>query len=373
MFKITHNINDMLWVEKYRPRKINQIITQEQIKNFLIGALKTNNIQNLLLHGPAGSGKTTFANVLIKHFFTLKKQNYPLWSETTLCIENSKLKSERILELNASDERGIKTVRETIKSFASHSIDTTKLNIPPFKIIILDEADAMNDDAQYALRRIMEIYAHNTRFILICNHVTKIIPPLISRCSSFRFLPVGYVDSKRMIENILQQEFNKEIILTDELYMYIYKWGAGDMRKIITLFQQLTYNNEPSLLTINIVQEIVGEIPKQYIDNIINILQQPLTTQTQTDIYKLCIELLDNGFNILLVLNHLYRNIIFTNCFNISDINKQQIINKLSDIDNRLNTGCHELIQLLDMCLYINCIVNNKTITIDPITFTINW
>ena len=146
-----------LWNEKYRPTNINKI-TNTDIKNLILSNNNLSNLQHLLFYGSSGIGKTTTALALCKYLYNNNSKYINIYS---------KIMNERVLELNASDERGIKVVREKIKIFASQSINTYD-NIVPFKIIILDEADTMTNDSQYALRRIIEQYSYITRFILIC-------------------------------------------------------------------------------------------------------------------------------------------------------------------------------------------------------------
>jgi replication factor C subunit 2/4 len=352
----TNNIN--IWVEKYRPSNINDIINQEEIKTFLNGAITEKNIPHLLLHGPPGTGKTTIANILIKNLYSYNKNDFPTWDKIRFFEETKKLRNDRILSLNASDERGIKVVREKIKSFASLSIvwQEKDKNIPPFKTILLDEADAMSSDSQFALRRIMEKYSHNTRFILICNYVTKIISPLASRCSKFRFLPVSYDSSKFTIEKILSKEgFN--VKLSDDVYMYIYQYTNGDMRKTITLFQRLSYVTDFQNISIEDIRNTIGEIPNNFIDDLTNILNNPITYDNQIAIYSKANEMITGGYNYLFLINHLYHH--YLQNANISDNTKYKIISKLSETDNKLNDGSVEIIQAIDMLFTINGICNN--------------
>jgi replication factor C subunit 2/4 len=194
--------------------------------------------------------------------------------QTVTPKQNKKLYNDYVLSLNASDERGIKIVRDKIKIFANLSIVRRKqdTNIPPFKIIILDEADAMSNDSQFALRRIMEKYYHNTRFILICNYVTKIIPPLASRCSKFRFLPIDYESSKSMINNMLKLE-GYNVNISEEIFKYVYRYTVGDLRKTITLFQRLSYIVKFENLTIDIIRESIGEISDDLLTEIITLIE----------------------------------------------------------------------------------------------------
>jgi replication factor C subunit 2/4 len=161
-----------LWVEKYRPNNLDEIKSQNHIINTLKYAVQTKNIPHLIFFGPAGVGKTSTILALGKELFGV---HY----------------SDRIIELNASDERGINIIRDKIKIYAKQSINDIP-GIPPWKLIILDEADTMTQDSQFALRRIIEQYSKITRFCIICNYHTKIIEPILSRCSLFRFKPVHF-------------------------------------------------------------------------------------------------------------------------------------------------------------------------------------
>merc|ERR1719240_2538432 len=180
--------NQMPWVEKYRPSTIEDVAQQEEVVSALRSSLKTGELPNLLFYGPPGTGKTTVALALVQQFF-------------------GKDWRSRVRELNASDERGIVAVREKVKTFAQLAIGSTQEGLAQskarFRVIILDEADSMTHDAQAALRRIMEEFVGVTRFIIICNYVSKIIDPLHSRCSKFRFKPIDGEFQKTRLETII--------------------------------------------------------------------------------------------------------------------------------------------------------------------------
>ncbi len=161
------SIAELIWVEKYRPSRIDDIIDQEEVKDRVRQFLKAGNMPHMLFYGPPGTGKTTMALAIAHELYG------DAWREN-------------VLELNASDERGITTIRERVKEFAR----TAPMGKAPYKLIILDEADNMTSDAQQALRRMMEMYANITRFILIANYVSRIIDPIQSRCAMFRFSPL---------------------------------------------------------------------------------------------------------------------------------------------------------------------------------------
>lgn len=211
--EIGMSISDMMWVEKYRPHKIADLIDQKEIVGSIQALLKNQSeMPHLLFSGSAGVGKTTLA----------------------LCLSHEVLGNhwrDNTLELNASDERGINMVRNRVKTFSRFGGLDTEI---PFKIIILDEADEMTADAQTALRRIIEDTAKFCRFILIANNVSKIIPPIQSRCAVFKF---SIIPKKDMILH-LKEISKKEKIKVDEKGLEaIYEYSEGDLRHAINLLQ----------------------------------------------------------------------------------------------------------------------------------------
>jgi len=201
-----------MWVEKYRPTKLTEVVNQTEIIGSLKALIKDpTDMPHLLFSGSAGVGKTT----------------------TALCLSRQVLKEyakDYTLELNASDERGIGMVREKVKKFSRYAgmVDV------PFKIIILDEADEMTSDAQTALRRIIEDTAKICRFILIANNVSKIIDPIQSRCATFKFTSIPEKDVIARLEEIAK----KEKVKTDKKGLKaIYDYSEGDLRHAINLMQ----------------------------------------------------------------------------------------------------------------------------------------
>ena len=207
------SVSEIMWVEKYRPKKISDIIGQKEIIGSLSGLMKNQvEMPNLLFSGGAGVGKTTTAMCLSREILGDR------WKDYTL-------------ELNASDERGIGMVREKVKKFSRFAGLDTEI---PFKIIILDEADEMTSDAQTALRRIIEDAAKFCRFILIANNVSKIIPPIQSRCANFKFTQID----ENNIQNHLKTILKKEKVESEENGIAeITKYTNGDLRHAINLLQ----------------------------------------------------------------------------------------------------------------------------------------
>ena len=225
----------MPWVEKYRPKSIKDVSAQEEVTATLAKSIETRNLPHLLFYGPPGTGKTS----------TILAIAHELYGQ--------QLYKARILELNASDERGIKVVRDKIKLFAQTAVgsnDTVNGRpCPPFKLIILDEADSMTSDAQAALRRTMETYSKITRFCLICNYVTRIIEPLASRCAKFRFRPLPKASMEGRLQMIAQGEgltfkHKNEAAVLDTIMTL----SGGDMRRAIQLMQSAKQLHGPVIL-----------------------------------------------------------------------------------------------------------------------------
>ena len=217
MSTINRDLSNLMWVEKYRPLTLNQVIDQKEIVNGLRHLIDIpDEMPHLLFAGPPGVGKTTTALCIARHL--LGEQ----WQRDTL-------------ELNASDERGIKMVRERVKEFAA----VMKLIIgnkdeKMFRIIILDEADEMTSEAQTALRRIIEDSSKTTRFIIICNYLSQIIEPLQSRCVVFRFTRLAKQDIVQHLKTICEKEGTE---FEEKALLQIYDATSGDLRHSINILQ----------------------------------------------------------------------------------------------------------------------------------------
>ena len=200
-----------IWTEKFRPKSFEELVGQDEIVKRVKNLTNSMNIPHLMFAGPAGTGKSSLALIIVKDLFG----------------ENWK---ENYLELNASDERGIDVVRQKVKDFAR----TKSLSKIPFKVIFLDEADALTKEAQQALRRTMENYTGTCRFILSCNYSSKILDPIQSRCAIFRFKLLEKKDVERIIRRIAESE---NLELQGEIISALYEAGEGDARRVVNLLQ----------------------------------------------------------------------------------------------------------------------------------------
>jgi replication factor C small subunit len=219
-----------IWTEKYRPTEFLEVVGQDNIVKRIESLTNSLNIPHLLFAGPAGTGKSTLALIIVKKLFGEG------WKDS-------------YLELNASDERGINTVREKVKGFAR----TRALGKVPFKVIFLDEADALTPEAQQALRRTMENYSSNCRFILSCNYSSKVIDPIQSRCAILRFKLLEKKDIEQRIRTIAEKE---KLSLSPEAIEIIYESSEGDCRRAINILQS-TASISPSI-TPELVSTIIS-------------------------------------------------------------------------------------------------------------------
>ncbi|KAL8996200.1 MAG: hypothetical protein Q9188_006620 [Gyalolechia gomerana] len=218
------------WVEKYRPNTLDDVSGHQDVLATINKFVDSNRLPHLLLYGPPGTGKTSTILALARRIYGPKNMR------------------QMVLELNASDDRGIDVVREQIKTFASTKQIFTAIptadgtSISSFKLIILDEADAMTSTAQMALRRIMEKYTANTRFCIIANYTHKLSPALLSRCTRFRFSPLKEADIRSLVDHVIE---NEHIKIQDEATASLVRLSKGDMRRALNVLQACHASSTP--------------------------------------------------------------------------------------------------------------------------------
>jgi replication factor C small subunit len=231
-WQVELSIEKLMWVEKYRPSKLSDLVNQHSIRQRLELMLeKKEQLPHLLFAGPPGSGKTTTAMIIARQILGENLAEYALL-------------------LNASDERGIDIVRERVKTFARFA---DRREGVPFRMVVLDECDEMTNDAQTALRRIMEEAATYTRFILVCNYSSGIIEPLQSRCAIFRFQRLDESAVVDHLKDIAKRE--KVKVASESVFSMVYEATAGDLRQAINLMQTASASGE---LTAESVKGVTG-------------------------------------------------------------------------------------------------------------------
>eukprot|EP01029_Cantina_marsupialis_P000401 TRINITY_DN103162_c0_g1_i1.p1 TRINITY_DN103162_c0_g1~~TRINITY_DN103162_c0_g1_i1.p1 ORF type:complete len:347 (-),score=100.49 TRINITY_DN103162_c0_g1_i1:199-1239(-) len=306
------------WVEKYRPKKMDDVSHQDEAIKALKTAMQSDNMPHLLFYGPPGTGKTSTILALARELYG---SNF----------------SNRVKELNASDERGIAVVRDKVRSFAQTSVGGKG---PSFKFIILDEADSMTPDAQAALRRTMEKHANVTRFCLTCNYVSRIIEPLASRCAKFRF---KLLSSDSMVERLTYICKKEGVPCSEALIDKLIEISEGDMRKAITTLQSgyLLFGDE---ITPEGLDEISGTIPPEALlpvwDAIMN--------KTFDDVKQTVDDVLADGFPGDVILKQ-FHNILLKED-SISDVVKGKIGMKVAIVEHKLMDGASERLQILNLC-----------------------
>lgn len=313
MTKTTDKEANLPWVEKYRPKKLEDLVSHEDIIKTIRKFIQEDQVPHLLFYGPPGTGKTSTILACAKELYT--PQQFP----------------SMVLELNASDDRGIGIVRGQILTFAS----TRTIFKSGFKLIILDEADAMTQDAQNALRRIIEKYTENVRFCIICNYLSKIIPALQSRCTRFRFGPLLTEQIVPRLDYVVEQEHltvspdGKEALIT---------LAEGDMRKVLNVLQStwLAYKS----VTEDTVYTCVGHPLKNDITNIVKWLLNENFQEAYEKINNLKIL---KGLALQDILGEVHK---YVHRIELPVDIMLNLLDDMAEIENRLMIGTNENIQL---------------------------
>jgi replication factor C subunit 2/4 len=285
----------------------------------LQSSLNSNSLPHLLFYGPPGTGKTSAILALSKQLF------------------GPELYRSRVLELNASDERGINVVRDKIKKFAQIAVTkAANSTAPSFKIIILDEADSLTADAQAALRRVIEKYTKITRFCIICNYISKIIDPLASRCAKFRFKPIAFQSQLARLDYICTQE---KIACTGPALEALISMSEGDLRRSITLLQSSS-KLFTGLISDSDIREVAAVVP----DTVIQTIYQELYNSTDS-LQRMTEEIICCGYQPDGIVHQLFDYIITRQ--EISDAKKAKVVSTLAEADYGLVAGGSEYLQLM--------------------------
>jgi replication factor C small subunit len=307
-----------MWVEKYRPRKLDEVVDLKDVVGSLRGFLKTpKTMPHLLFAGMPGTGKTTLA----------------------LCIARQLLGSSWrtfTLELNASDERGIKIVRERIKNFARYNRGA--FGSIPYAIIILDESDQMTGPAQTALRRIMETRSHTSRFILICNYSSKIIEPIQSRCAVFRF---SMLDKEEMVKHLEHISRKENVTLLFDAAETIVEYSEGDLRRAINTLQTASAYTKTRRIGKKTVLQVIGEASPKQVQLMLNKAFGGDFIEARHMMYQLMGVYGLSGTDIL---RQMYRELFKISHLSTED--KAELANIVGEYDFRLVEGANEDIQL---------------------------
>jgi replication factor C small subunit len=310
-----------MWTEKYRPQSLDELINQKEIVSRFKTFVQEKNLPHLLLVGPAGVGKTTSILALSRDLYGSGYRNF-------------------ILELNASDERGIGVIREKVKNFARTAAIASPVS---FKILIMDEADHLTSDAQHALRRTMEIYTKTCRFCLIGNYSENIIDPIQSRCSVFRFSPLEEKDLKDYIQLIADKE-NLDIV--DEGLDAIYQASKGDVRKSINLLQAAAANQK--LIDDVAIYNLLGNVSPEKISEMLEVALEGRFLESRELLREL---LIDQGLAPDDIIRNIYREIMRHST--LSEQMKVKLSDTIGEVDYRLTQGSRAEIQLSTLLAHL--------------------
>lgn len=308
-----YNQANLPWVEKYRPSQLDELISHEDIISTIRKFIHENRLPHLMFYGPPGTGKTTTILACARELYTPQQFN------------------SMVLELNASDDRGINVVRNQIMSFAS----TRSIFKAGFKLIILDEADAMTNDAQNALRRVIEKFTDNVRFCLICNYMSKITPAIQSRCTRFRF---GPLKSEQILPRLNYVVDEEKVHITDDGRQALLNLAHGDMRRVLNILQSTSMAFDK--VTEETVYTCVGHPLRSDIANIISWMLNEDFTAAYSKIRDL------QTFKGLALQDILTEIHLYVHQIDLPPNVRIVLLEKMADVEVRLSSGCSDRIQL---------------------------
>ena len=301
-----------MWTEKYRPSTFDGVRGHDNIVQRIKGFVEQKNMPHLLFSGPAGVGKTSLSLVIARSLYGDDwKQNF--------------------LELNGSDERGIDVIRVKVKDFAR----TRSIGDIPFKIIYLDESDALTREAQQALRRTMERYTKTARFILSVNYSSKIIDPIQSRCAVFHFKPLKKEDMLLIINNIAQRE---QLEITPDAIDALYEISGGDCRRVENILQSTAVLEKK--ITAESIYSIASSAHPKEVLSILELASSHKFVEARAQLLK---TMLEHGMSGLDIIKSIQREIWN---MHVPDKNKVDLIEKCGEIEFRMTEGSDEFVQL---------------------------
>ena len=305
-------MDSALWAEKYRPADFSDIIGQDEIINRIRAFVKHQNLPHLMFSGPPGVGKTSTAIVVAKQLYG----------------ENWR---QNLIELNASDERGIDVIRTKVKDFAR----TKALGNVPFKICILDESDSLTREAQQALRRTMENYTSTCRFVLLANYPSKIIEPIQSRCAIFRFKPLSETEIGKIVDKIAAAE---KLTIDSKAKKALAVVSEGDCRKLENVLQSCAVMSDK--VTEELIYSAAGVATPKEIKEVITLAFSNNFRQARD---KLLETMLAHGLSGLDVIKQLQKEVLESG---IEPKKKLTLIEKCGEIEFRMSEGADEFVQL---------------------------